>query len=830
MGLAAVGSTNLVCMFLNYFTIAWRNLMKSKAYSFINIFGLAAGLTCCMLISVYLLHEVSYDSYQKDVKNLYQVATAFSFQHKETIIPATPWPMAPAMQRDFPEVAQTTRLLSLALFEDKTMLQYRQGSAIPVSFYEDKGLMVDSTFFRFFTYHFIEGDPATALNLSSTIVLSEEIAHRLFGDVPAVGKLIHVSSGAYGDHEVLVKGVFRPVNAPSHIEANFFLGMHGGDMDMMIRRAENDYATNNMFVTYLRLRPGSHPAALEAKFPAFIDKYAGKDLKSYGYGKREFLVPVRDIHLRSDVPNDIAPPASTTYLYILASIAVFTLLIACINFMNLATARSAKRSSEVGVRKVLGAVKGGLIVQFLGESVLLSVIAFGLAWAFTVLLLPAFSMMTDRNLSLRVTDHLPLLAGFLGLAVFAGLLAGLYPAFYLSSFQPAKVLKGKFSNSLAAVSLRKGLVVFQFMISVTLIVSTVVINDQMRYLRNQDLGFNKAAQIVIPLRGAVAKDRCDALETEFRRNSQVLSAGAATYYPGVINPSDNMMYRDGDNPQAAKRIQLNYVDFGYSSTLGLQPVAGRLFSKEFTADTSGRIVLNEKAAKFFGFATPQAAVGVKIKSDFQGHTNVFEVIGVVKDFHFQDLHVAVAPYALLYNRMPNSYLIVHARTGEPGPLLSSLGAAWHKLDPNEPFEYSFLDEDFQKNYAAEERLSAMIGYFTVMAILISCLGLFGLASFSAEQRIREIGIRKVLGASVGGIVMLLSKDFLKLVGIAMLIASPVAWVIMHNWLLDFEYRVPIDWVVFLVTFVSTLGITLVTVGFQAVRAGLANPVESLKTE
>ena len=818
-------------MLTNFLKIAWRNLMKSKIFSFINIFGLAAGLTCCMLISIYLLHETSYDRYQKDAHRLYQMETAFSFQHsKEQVMPASPWPMAPAMKRDFPEIEQTARLMPLSLFEDKTMLQFRQGTAIPVSFYEDKGFLADSNFFQLLTFHFIEGDPNTALDQPSCIVISEEIAHKLFGDGPVVGKVIHVSSATNGDHDVTVKGVFRPYDAPTHLEANFFLSMHGGDMDNMMREAENDYTTNNMFVMYVKLRPGTNPAALEAQWPAWVDKYAGKDLKSYGYSRRQLLVPVRDLHLRSDLTSGIMQTASKTYLYILGSIAVFTLLIACINFMNLATARSAKRSSEVGVRKVLGAVKGGLIAQFLGESVLMSVISFALAWGLTVLLLPAFGMMTNRHLSFTVSSQLPLLAAFFGLALFAGLIAGVYPAFYLSSFQPAKVLKGKFSNSMAAVSLRKGLVVFQFIISVTLIVSTVVINSQMRYLRNQDLGFNKEAQIVIPLRGAVAKQQCQAMETEFRRNSQVLSAGSAFYYPGIMNPSDNMMYRQGDDPHLAKRVQLNYVDFDYAPTLGLKPVAGRLFSRDFMADTAGRIVLNEAAVKVFGFANPQEAIGKKVKSDFRGETNTNEIIGVVKDFHFKDLHWAVEPYALRWQFMQSNYLIVHTRPGDPAPVLASLQAAWHKLDPNEPFEYSFLDEDFQKNYASEERLSAMIGYFTVMAILISCLGLFGLASFSAEQRIREIGIRKVLGASVSGIVVLLSWDFMRLVAIAMLIASPVAYLIMHQWLQDFAYKVPIDWMVFAITFLCTLLITLVTIGVQAVRAGLANPVKSLKSE
>ena len=460
-------------MIFNYIKIAWRNMMKSKAFSFINIFGLAIGLTCCMLITIYLRYEWSYDSYQKDVRDLYEVVTQFSMSGKQLTLPATPAPLAAAVARDFPEVKEATRLMSLSLFEDKTLLQYKAPGAASLSFYEDKGFMADSNFFNFFSYPFIEGDPATALQAPSTIVISEEIAHKLFGSVAALNKVIHLSSGTNGDNDFRVTGVFRPVNAPSHIDARFFLSFRGGDMERMMKRQENDFATNNMFGAYLRLRSGASVAAVEAKFPAFLDKYAGKDMKAMGFVKRQILVPVRDIHLGADLPGDVTAQAGKTSLYILASIAAFTLLIACINFMNLATARSAKRSAEVGIRKVLGAVKGSLIGQFLGESVLMSILAFGLAWGGTVLLLPAFGAVTQRHLSLGLPAQLPLLLGFLGLAVFAGLLAGIYPAFYLSSFQPAKVLKGKFSNSLAAISLRKGLVVFQFMISVTLIISSV---------------------------------------------------------------------------------------------------------------------------------------------------------------------------------------------------------------------------------------------------------------------------------------------------------------------------------------------------------------------
>lgn len=817
-------------MILNYFKVAWRNMKKSKAYSFINIFGLAAGLACCMLISVYLRYEWNYDSYQPDVKNMYEIATTFTRQGQTFKLAATPAPMAKTLQHDFPEVSEATRIMPLTLFEDKTMLEYVVPGAAPMAFYEDNGFLTDSNFFHFFHYNFIQGNPNTALVRPLTIVISEEIAHKLFGDSPAIGKVVHVSSSVDGDHDFAVTGVFRPVGAPSHIKANFFLSMNGGEFERFLKRQENDFATNNMFVTYLRLRPGTDPATVEAKFPAFLDKYAGKAMAAMGFHKVQELVPVREIHLRSDLPGNVTAPTSKTSLYILASIAAFTLLIACINFMNLATARSAKRSSEVGIRKVLGAVKGSLIGQFLGESIMMSLLAFFLAWGVTLMLLPAFSALTGRDLSLSLPEHLPMLLSFLVLAAVAGLVAGLYPAFYLSSFQPAKVLKGKFSNSLAAVWLRMGLVVFQFIISVTLIVSTVVINDQMHYLRTQDLGFDKAGEIVVPMRGSVAKDRAQALEDEFQRDGQVISVGRTMYYPGLVNPSDNFLYRDGQNAQAGQRTRLDYVDYNYLATVGIQPVAGRIYSKDFPGDTLNRIVLNEAAVKALGFAKPADAIGTKVNNDFRGRTTKYEVVGVVRDFHFEDLHMAIAPYGFLLTPGVGNYLVVHARPGSPARLVTVLEAAWHKVDPNEPFEYSFLDEDFQKNYVAEERLSALVRYFTVMAILISCLGLFGLASFSAEQRIREIGIRKVLGASVGGIVMLLSRDFLKLVCIGMLIACPVAWWIMYKWLEGFAYKTPISWTVFAITILCTMAITVATISSQAIRAGLANPARSLKVE
>ena len=531
-------------------------------------------------------------------------------------------------------------------------------------------------------------------------------------------------------------------------------------------------ATNNMFYTYFLLKPGTNAQQLENKFPAFVDKYIGKDLKAMGFYKKQFLIPVKDIHLHAGMAVDVTGTGNPTYLYILGSIALFTLLIACINFMNLATARSSKRSAEVGVRKVLGAEKNALIRQFLGESILMSLFAFVLALLITALFLPAFSQVGGRNISFSFSEHKWFLAGFLTLAIITGFIAGIYPAFYLSSFKPVKVLKGKLTNSLAAVSLRKGLVVFQFVISVALIIASVVIMRQMNFLRSTDLGFAKDQQIVIPFRSNNAKNIYASLKNEISRNREVLSAGASFYYPGIFNPSDLGLYREGKTMKEAKLTRMNWVDYSFLQTLEIQPIAGRLFAEEFPSDTSNRIILNEKAISELGF-TAKEAVGKPLFFDWNGQANRYEIIGVIKDFHFKDLHTAIEPYGFFLNNRPfYNYLIVHTKTADMKKMLVSIEKTWHRLNPNEPFEYSFLDQDFQKNYEAENRLSAIVTYFTIIAILISCLGLFGLATFSAEQRIKEIGVRKVLGASVTSIVSLLSKDFLKLVIISIIVASP----------------------------------------------------------
>jgi putative ABC transport system permease protein len=816
-------------MVKNYLKVAWRNLMKNKVFSFINVLSLAIGLTCCMLITLYLAHELSYDSYHINGDRVYQLGTTFVKEGKEDRTANTPAPMAKTMQMEFPEIEKSARLLK-TFADDKTLLQYKPSDGDLKSFYENGGYVADSSFFRVLTYHFKEGNPATSLSQPNTVVLSDEIATKIFGKESALNKTVRISSSTIGDNDFKVTGVFIPSSVPTHVDARFFMSGRTGSARGLFDRPD-DLASNNMFYTYLLLKQVADPEKLEAKFPAFIDKYAGNALKAMGFYKKQFLTPVKDVHLYSNTSTNVTAGGSVTYLYILGSIALFTLLIACVNFMNLSTARSSKRSAEVGVRKVLGAQRSSLIRQFLGESMLMSIIAYVFALLFAFLLLPLFSKISGKEISFSFQQHGILLFGFLALAVITGLLAGTYPAFYLSSFQPVKVLKGRIGNSLAAISLRKALVVFQFVISAGLIISAVIISTHMNYLRTKDLGFQKDQQIVIPLRSQAAKSSYLSLKNELQNNPRIEGVGASMYYPGISNPSDMPLYKEGDNMNNSKRFFMNWVDEGFLTTLAIKPLAGRVFQKDYPADTNFRMVVNLAGIKQLGFTTPQQALGKKLLIDWQGETYRWEIIGVVKNFHFKDLHSEIEPYGFQLNNQPQyNYFIAHAKKGNLAATLKSVEAAWHKLNPNEPLEYSFLDDDFQKNYEADNRLSAIVKNFTIIAILISCLGLFGLATFSAEQRTKEIGIRKVLGASLKNIVTLLSKEFLLLVLIAIVIASPLTWWAMNKWLQDFAYRTSIEWWVFVAAAGIAVFIALLTISGQAIKAALTNPVKNLRTE
>jgi putative ABC transport system permease protein len=821
---------NPITMFRNYLLVAWRSLQKNKVFSFINIFGLSLGLTCCILISLYLLHETSYDSQHVNSSRLYQVGTTFIAQGKKSREPWSPAPLANDLQHVFPQIAATARIMDLYA-EDKTLLQYHTPGGEARSYFEEKGFLADSGFFKLFTYNFIEGDPASAMNNPYSIVLSEEIARKMFASQPALNKIIHIGSSTNGDHDYRVTGVFRPSTTPSHIDGRFFLSLNSGTWGDYIRTTTN-LANNNVLYTYLLLKPGADPDNLQSQFPAFVEKFEGKDLKAEGFYKQQFLIPVRDIHLHADTQHkDVTPSGSMSYLYILASIAVFILLIACINFMNLSTARFTKRSAEVGIRKTLGAVRSALIAQFLGEALLMTFIAFAVAFATTSALLPLFQSVAGMTLQLSNPQIILIAAASFGLAILTGLIAGSYPAFYLSSFDPVKVLKGKMSNSLAVGFLRKGLVVFQFGISVILIIASIVIFRQMKYMRQADLGFDRDRQIILPLRSAASKEMYTSFKDALEKDPRIISVGASAFYPGIHNTTDELYYTPGKSVGDAIDVKINYVDFDFLKTLQIHLLTGHLFSQQYAADSIDGVVLNETAVTQLGY-TAENAIGKKFYNSLDRAAQPIKVIGVVRDFNFEDLHVPIGPYGFQVNSSFKkfNYAIVHTGAGDIGPTLAAMQNAWHKLDPDEPFEYNFLDAEFNKNYTTDSRLSSIVGYFTLIAICISCLGLFGLATFSAEQRTKEIGIRRVLGASATGIVTLLSADFLKLVGISLVAASPLAYYLMHRWLQNFAYKTTISWTVFAFTAVLALLIAVATISLQAIRAATANPAKTLRTE
>lgn len=815
-------------MLPTYLKLALRSLLKNRVFAFINVFSLSIGLTCCLLISMYIYQELSYDTHHTLGNRLYQIGTTSIQQGKEDRYATTPGPLGPLMQQSFPEIESTVRLLP-AFEEDKTLLQYKDGNDVR-SFYETKGYFADSTYFRLFSYSFKEGDARTALDEPTAVVISEEIAKKIFGKESALNKTIHINSTTNGPFDFKVTGVFIPSKTPSHVDARFIMSMQSGEVGPWVRQLA-DIVNNNLFYSYLLLKPGTDAKKLEAKFEGFITRYAGTDLKSAGRWRKQFLTPVKDIHLYANTDGNVTPGGSISYLYILISIAIVTLLIACVNFMNLATARSSKRAMEIGVRKVMGAEKSSLVRQFLWEAILMALVSFIISLVFVFLLMPLFESVSGKEFDFSAQQYLYLLTAFLVVTLFAGLIAGVYPAFYLSAFKPVKVLKGKFSNSLAAISFRKVLVVFQFVISVALIVASITISNQMSYVRTKDLGFQRDRQVVIPLRTSTAKQIYPAFKNELAANASVTSSGASIYYPGITNVTDWLLYKQGTPPDQTRTVFLNFVDNSFLQTLDVKPVAGRLFSKEFPGDTSNRIVLNEQAIKDFGFASNEEAVGKNIAATRGGNEVLYNIIGVVKDFHFKDFHSQIESYGFFLNRRPNfNYLIVNVNGGDIGTALSSMTASWAKLNPNEPFEYSFLDQDFQKNYIAEERLASIIKYFTIVAIFISCLGLFGLTTFSVEQRTREIGIRKVLGASTAGIVSLLSKDFLKLVVLSFLVASPLAWYFVNNWLQSFAYRAPFTIWIVLTGWALALLIAFFTISIQALKVALTNPVKNLRTE
>lgn len=806
-------------MFRNYLKTAIRNLSRNKGFTAINIFGLALGMATCLLITLFVQNELSYDRYNKKASQIVRVTFKGVMESgvikEANVMP----PVAAAFKKDFPEVLEATRIRANGTHKATVGLK---------SFKNESLAFVDSNFFRVFTLPLIKGSEATALVKPFTVVISAEGAKRYFGDENPIGKVLVMPDD---NASLTVTGVFDKIPETSHFHFDLLASMAS-----MPEAREQSWMISSYY-TYLLLPQGYNYKQLEAKLPQEVDRYIGPQLeKGMGTTLAEFrkkgnslgfnLQPITDIHLKSDLTGDMEPYGNIQYVYIFSAVAVFMLLIACINFMNLSTAGASKRAREVGIRKVLGSLKAQLVKQFLLESLLLSAIAMVIALAMVYWALPFLNNLAGKNLTLNLFSNPWILPGLLTFGVITGFLAGSYPAFFLSSFNPIAVLKGKFSTGKKTVSLRSGLVVFQFFISVGLIIGTLVVYNQLRYIHNINLGYDKSQVVVIENTWALGKNG-DVLKQQLLQDPRVVSVTSSGYLPAGNSYGNNFfVYPDNQSKDIAKTLRYE-VDYNYIPTLGMKMAAGRNFSKAYGADSTA-VIINETAARAFGW-----------KNNFEQHTlshtdndgkkYVYHVIGVVKDFNFRSLHELITP--LVMTMTPGfGETIVKINTADVPGVLASMKSKWSMFKTEQPFTYSFLDDRYNNTYKAEQNIGAILGIFAGLTIFVACLGLFGLATFTAEQRTKEIGIRKVLGADVKGLVSLLSKDFLKLVLIAFAIASPAAWYVMHWWLQGFAYRINISWLIFATAGTAVVIITLITVSYQSIKAALMNPVKSLKTE
>ncbi len=813
-------------MLRNYVKIAVRNLLKNKISTVINVTGLSIGMICCILIVMYVVDELSYDRFWSNGDRIYRMALERKYPDRSANYAIIPPSYAQDVKREIPEVEETVRLSSFN-GNAPTLLKYQTQTLE-----ERRILLADSAFFRVFPLPLLMGKPDQVLNRPHTVVLTQSTAKRIFGSANPVGKTLEIMQGP----KLEVTGVCQDLPKNTHFQFDFLVTTRGFLPDEPANHIS--FAAN----TYLLLKPNSDPAAVQAKIPALVEKYAaGEVQRNFGVSFRDylkagngyfyFLQPLRTIHLDSHLESELQPNGSRTLVYIFSVIAVFVLLIACINFMNLATARSSERAREVGIRKSLGSTKGQLAIQFLTESVLLSFLSFLLSIVAVIALVPSFNNLSGKQLSgwfLFRWDTFPLL---IVLVLVIGLLAGSYPAGVLSSFEPIKVLKGKFSSTRQGHFLRNGLVVFQFAISIILIISTLVVFTQLRYIQSKELGFTKEAVINVQGAGFLGRST-EAFKQTVSQVSGVASVGGTSSTPGTEDGFFGITFRrDGATETVTGRGAI--VDDAYISTLNMEMATGRPFNKNFNDSLS--VVVNEAAVKELGLTDP---IGKKVISpdNFRargGPEVVYTIVGVVKNFHFQSLHQRIAPLFMLHDRWfqrTNNQIVVRIQSPNPQAIIAQTEEIWKRYLPDQPFHYSFLDADWGALYQSEQVSQRIFTLFSLLAIFIACMGLLGLAIYIIRQRTKEIGIRKVLGASILGIVILLSKDFLKLVLIAILIASPLAWYVMNRWLQDFAYKIVMPWWAFVLAGLLAVSIALLTVSFQSIKAALMNPVRSLRSE
>ena len=807
-------------MIKNHFLIALRNLKKNLGFSFINITGLAIGIAACLVILLFVKNELSYDRFNKNADQIYRLALEGKFGNNEFNFPATPAPMAEALVRDLPEIQNECRIKNYGF----PVIRYKDKV-----FSEERFFWADSTFFDLFTVDVLKGNPRTALTQPNSVVLTESIAKKYFGNEDPVGKTI----SADNRKDYLVTAVIKDAPKNSHFHYDFIASLASYD------DSRNTQWLSNNFVAYLLVQKGVSPNELEQKINDDIVKYiapqieqiTGQSLEQQlkqGNKYRYYLQALTDIHLHSHLQGEFEPNGDIAYVYIFLLIAFGILTIACVNFMNLSTARSAGRSKEVGIRKTLGSTFGQLIRQFLSESIIMSTCAVIVALIIVQIFLPTFNNFAGKELSLNFFTEFWAIPVLLLFILFVGLIAGSYPAFFLASFNPVTILSGKMKKGSKGAFLRSTLVILQFSISIILFIGTFVIYNQLNYLQNKNLGFSKDQLVIIHKTDDIGRFMAPFKE-ELSKTPGVIQVSNSTALP-TIDPNFNSQGFKTEGDGSTKILYTFACDYDFAATFKMKMIQGRFFSRDFSTDTLNAVVINEAAAKYLGLKDPVGSTIIQM--GVRPEHSQLHVIGVVKDFNFESLHSEIRPLLLFAfnSRGFGRYVTVRVKSNNIEETISNLKSAWGKFAGNQAFEYSFLDKDFAKVYESEQRTGTLFSSFAILAIFIACLGLFGLAAFTAEQRTKEIGIRKVLGASVPSVMVLLMKEFAKWIVISNLIAWPIAYYLMNRWLQDFAYRVNIGVWIFVACGIIALIIASVTVGYQALRAALANPADSLRYE
>lgn len=805
-------------MIKNYIKIALRSIFRQKFYALINVTGLAVGICCCLLILTYVKEELSYDNFHHDVENTYRVALDRKFPDNQFVYARTPMPMGKTLAQDLPLVESSTRI-----FNNFGTLTFRFDDEY---FDERNVLAVDSTFFDFFNVEFLNGDKETALDLPNSLIITEPMAIKYFGKENPIGKQLTIENVG----EMLVRGVVNPMPSNSHFHFDFLFSL--STVPSLYR---NEFWGSYMAYNYIKLSKGAFPESIESQIEDVIKTYMEPQIQSIlgiswdqykeaGNDHYYFLQPLTDIHLTSNYQWELEANGNQMVVYLFAGVSVFILLIACINFINLTTARASNRSREVGMRKVLGALRKQLITQFLIESIFVCLISSLVALLVAILLIPYFNEVSGKSFETLSLLEWPVIFGLLIFSVLLGLFSGLYPAFFLSAFKPISILKGKLSSGAKGTWLRNSLVIFQFGISVILVIGTLMIYQQIQFLNDRSLGFDKD-QLIIIERADLLQNQVETFKNTLLDDPRIIGVTGVNTIPGRQINGGTFMDVTGD---ASERYLMPSIrgDYDLIHTMGFSIVEGRAFNSEIVTD-SVAIIVNESAVKTFGWNDP---IGKQLRPI---NGSVFTVIGVVKDFHFESLHQSIGPLALfagdLTTQVPNVFL-AKVSISDIGQVLENIELTWNDFVQQRPVELSFIDQEFGSLYEAEEQRGRLFSSFSVLAIVIACLGAFGLAAFLASQRSKEIGVRKVLGATTISIVGLLSKEFVKLILMANVIAWPVAFLLVKQWLASFAYAIDISFFVFILVTLFSLIIALSTVSFHSIKAALKNPADTLHHE